>query len=214
VRFSRLQPHVFLVCHGVGRTVRPLGRSCRFGCAALRRCTMRLTSATRRRRWRWSRRARTCTARTRTGAVARGCILVSLGCHSAGRTVRPLGAELQEWLFGLCRWTALHLASQEGHTETALALVTAGADVHCQDNDGYGFSRLHPRNAGVLGWHPHPVRLVMVRGRTVRPLGGGAARVPVLAVQEYGAALGVGWRPHGDGDGAGRGGRGRALQGQ
>jgi hypothetical protein len=38
----------------------------------------------------------------------------------------------------LCRETALHLALQGGHTETALALVEAGVDVHCQDTDGYG----------------------------------------------------------------------------
>ncbi len=37
-----------------------------------------------------------------------------------------------------CRRTALHLASFNGHTETAMALVKAGADVHCKENDGYG----------------------------------------------------------------------------
>jgi hypothetical protein len=36
----------------------------------------------------------------------------------------------------LCRRTALHLASTEGHTATALALAKAGADVQCEDNDG------------------------------------------------------------------------------
>ncbi len=41
----------------------------------------------------------------------------------------------------LRRWTALHLASQEGHTKKAKALVAAGADVHCKDNDGYGAGR-------------------------------------------------------------------------
>ncbi len=38
----------------------------------------------------------------------------------------------------LCRRTALHCASQNGHTEIAMALVKAGADVHCNGNDGYG----------------------------------------------------------------------------
>ncbi len=38
----------------------------------------------------------------------------------------------------LCRRTALHLASLNGHTELAVALVKAGADVHCKTNDGYG----------------------------------------------------------------------------
>ncbi len=37
-----------------------------------------------------------------------------------------------------CRSTALHLASKKGHTETAIALVAAGADVHCEYDDGYG----------------------------------------------------------------------------
>ena len=103
-----------------------------------------------------------------------------------------------------CRWTALHLASLNGHTETALALVEAGADVHCTGNDGYGFSRLHPRVVGFA----------RMRGRPVRPVGVGAAGGAVWAVQEDGAALGVFERPHGDGDGAGQGGRGRALQGR
>ncbi len=64
---------------------------------------------------------------------------MSLGWHSAGAggpSTRGVG--LQEWLRRLCRGTALHDASQNGHTETAMALVKAGADVHCKDNIGYG----------------------------------------------------------------------------
>jgi hypothetical protein len=30
------------------------------------------------------------------------------------------------------------LASENGHTETAMALFKAGADVRFKDNDGYG----------------------------------------------------------------------------
>ncbi len=41
----------------------------------------------------------------------------------------------------LCRLTALHLASWKGCTVTAKALIAAGADVHCKNNDGYGRSR-------------------------------------------------------------------------
>ena len=41
-------------------------------------------------------------------------------------------------MLGGRRWTALHYASQNGHTETAKALVAAGADVHCQAEQGYG----------------------------------------------------------------------------
>ena len=35
-----------------------------------------------------------------------------------------------------CRWTALLVASLNGYTEMAKALVAAGADVHCKVNDG------------------------------------------------------------------------------
>ncbi len=51
----------------------------------------------------------------------------------------------------LCRRTALHCASvsQNGHTEIAMALVKAGADVHCKDKYGYGSALgLHPRVVG------------------------------------------------------------------
>ena len=37
-----------------------------------------------------------------------------------------------------CRRTALHLASLNGHTKVAVALLKAGADVNCTANDGYG----------------------------------------------------------------------------
>jgi hypothetical protein len=40
------------------------------------------------------------------------------------------------------------LASMEGHTETAMALAKVGADVHGKADNGYGFSRLHPRVVG------------------------------------------------------------------
>ncbi len=56
-----------------------------------------------------------------------------------GRSVQSV-LELPEGLFGLCRRTALHWASSNGHTETAMALVKAGADVHCKDDGGYGSS--------------------------------------------------------------------------
>jgi hypothetical protein len=36
------------------------------------------------------------------------------------------------------RLTALHGASKRGNTETVMALVAAGVDVCCQDDDGYG----------------------------------------------------------------------------
>jgi hypothetical protein len=46
--------------------------------------------------------------------------------------------ELCAWL---CRWTALHYASRNGHTETAKALLAAGADVRCETEKGYGAGR-------------------------------------------------------------------------
>jgi hypothetical protein len=119
-----------------------------------------------------------------------------------GRPVRPVGVELKECLFWLCRNTALHRASENGHTETAMALVTAGADVHCTTNRSYGLSGLRPR-----------VVVVTVRGgRSVHS--GWSGRSACLALQMHGAAFGVVEGPHGDGDGAGHGRRGRALQDQ
>jgi hypothetical protein len=114
----------------------------------------------------------------------------------------------------LCRDMALHLASERGHTETALALVEAGADVHCKDKDGYNHWLAHDHHACV--W---------VAGRHVRPLhtvGWRFARV-VLSMQQYRAApcvevwphrgrLWATMRPTGDRAGASRGGCGHALQ--
>ncbi len=63
--------------------------------------------------------------------------VVGLPQCGGGRSVDS-GVELQEWLVWLCRLTAVHLASQIGHTETAMALVAAGADVHCKNINGCG----------------------------------------------------------------------------
>ncbi len=137
---------VSLVCHRAGAD----GPSTRgraagvavFGCADRQRCTWRRIWAARRRRWRWSRRARTCNARTTTGMVLDTGSSCRLFSYIAGRTVRPLGVELRECRFWLCRRTALHFALNNDHTETALALalVKAGADVHCKAKNGCGFS--------------------------------------------------------------------------
>jgi hypothetical protein len=141
--------------------------------------------------------------KTNDGYGPRGCNLLSFVCQSAERTVRPLGLELQAWLLWLCSQTAMHWASKQGHMETMTALIKAGADVHCKDKDGYGFSTPHAR----------VVCSQQCRGgRSVHS--GRIGRSACLAVQQYGAALGVVGRQDGDGDGAGQGGRGRALQDQ
>ncbi len=56
----------------------------------------------------------------------------------------------------LCRRTALHLASERGHTETVKALLRVGtrtADVHAKDFQGYG-RPLH-RGQRVLALDSH-----------------------------------------------------------
>ena len=78
------------------------------------------------------------------------------------------GGSCKEWLFWLCRLTALHCASKQGRTETAMALVKAGADVHRKDNEGYAVRF----SGGLL---VVSVGFPTVSGRTVRPVGGGAA---------------------------------------
>jgi hypothetical protein len=154
VQFLGLHPRVVGMsqCGADGPSTRRCGAAgsrC-VRCAGGRRCTMRRTTATRRRRWRWSRRARTCAATTTTGTVQpSGCILVSLVCRSAGAAGPSNRVWLQEWLFWLCSRTALHVASDTGHPETAMALVKAGADVHCKDKYGYGSALgLHSRVVG------------------------------------------------------------------
>ncbi len=182
--------------------------SCRsgcFGCAGGRRCTMRRRTATRRRRWRWSSWARTCTARATTGAVPRAASSCRRFDDSAGAD----GPSTRVWscrsgCFRLCRRTALHAASQNGHMETLLVLVKAGADVRCKDDDGYA-------SRGCL-----LMSLVCSRSRGGRSVDSGVELQESLlsAVQGDGAALCVIKRPPGNGAGAGQGGRGRALQGQ
>ncbi len=53
-------------------------------------------------------------------------VVGSLQC-GGGRSVDS-GLELQEWLFLLCRLTALHFASYNGFIKSAVALLVGGAD--------------------------------------------------------------------------------------
>ena len=100
-----------------------------------------------------------CTARPTTGTALEASSLCGCVGHSAGADGPVHSAlELHECRLGLCRRTALHLASdrsrhyasERGHLETAMALVKAGADVHCKANDGYG-----SRAASLCGWVAH-----------------------------------------------------------
>ncbi len=127
---------------------------------------------------------------------------VGLPQCGGGRAVHS-GWSCKESLLWLCRRTALHYASRNGHTATAMALVKAGADVHGKDSAGYD-----SRGGIVVSSACHSVG---ADGPSTR---GGAAGVPALAVQADCAALCVAERPHGDGVGAGQGGGGRALQDQ
>ena len=51
----------------------------------------------------------------------------------------------------LCRNTALHIASKCGHTEKAMALVKAGADVHCKNSYGCGVWLARDSHARAFG---------------------------------------------------------------
>ena len=95
-------------------------------------------------------------------------------CGAAGPSSRGGAAGVPVWL---CSLTPLHYASYKGSTETAMALVKAGADVHCKDDDGYGFSGLRPR----VAW------CAAVRGRRSVP-SGWSGRIAWLAVQTHSAA--------------------------
>ncbi len=75
------------------------------------------------------------TAQTEMGTVA-GCNLPT--------TVRLAVVDVVL----VSRWTALHHASCQGRTEMAKVLVAAGADVRCQNKDGYGRTRLPSRCIG------------------------------------------------------------------
>ena len=73
---------------------------------------------------------------------------MALVSRSAGRSMHSHGsAGAFHWV---CSRTALHSASSSGHTETAMALIEAGADVHCKDNDGYRLVHTSRARCGCL----------------------------------------------------------------
>ncbi len=104
----------------------------------------------------------------------------------------------------LCRRTALHHASENGHTETVTALVDSGADVHAKDKSGYG----RPLHRGRSTLHLIPTGSVLwLLIRTVRC-------GHLLAEQVDGASLCLRRRPCGAGEGAGGIGRKRQRKGR
>jgi hypothetical protein len=110
------------------------------------------------------------------GCGSTGCILGSLGCHTCGLDGPSSRGSAAGACVRLCSSTALHDASYNGRTATAMALVKAGADVHCEANGGYG-------STGCI-----LVSLVcQSAGWTVLPVGRRCTLV-WLAVQEDGAA--------------------------
>ncbi len=85
---------------------------------------------------------------TVTALLAAGADVHGKGAEGYGRSfpVQPLDG-CDGRVCWRCRLTALHFASMNGHTETAKALVAAGADVHCTNTEGYG-----QRTTFVLQW--------------------------------------------------------------
>ncbi len=69
------------------------------------------------------------------GLLASLCACVRFGGRDVHWCIESDG-DSQAYLW-LCSKTALHLASERGQMGTALALVKAGSDVHCKNNDGY-----------------------------------------------------------------------------
>ncbi len=110
-----------------------------------------------------------------------------------------------------CRQTALQIASSNGHTETAKALVAAGADVHRQDDDGYGRGVCVACGASLVSASARrQVPGAGARRRADRSHGNGCC----LPVQANGASPCVVEWAHGDSGSAGGGGRGRAPREQ
>ncbi len=117
--------------------------------------------------------------------------------------VQPRGA--------LCRWTALHLASQSGTTELAAALLLMRADVDSKTSSGYllrGRAAV-PRATAVATAREHAAQ--HPSGQLRRCAAHCAALNAGLALQLHRAALRRVERPRGDRAGADRGACRRAL---
>ncbi len=78
----------------------------------------------------------------------------------------------------------MHYASLNGHTETAKALVAAGADVHRQDNEGYGQGRVACGASLAIASARRQVPGAGARRRAGRSRGDGCG----LAMQANGAS--------------------------
>ena len=140
------------------------------------------------------------------GAAAHFNALQHAVQHALQHAVQPRGA--------LCRWTALHLASQSGTTELAAALLLMRADVSStSSSSGYPLrSRAAvPRATAVATAREHAAQ--HPSGQLRRCAAHCAALNVGLALQLHRAALRRVERPHGDREGADRGACRRALPG-
>jgi hypothetical protein len=137
----------------------------------------------------------------RAGYGSTGCTLASSFCHRAeadGPFSLSCAARAS---VRLCSLTALHYASLFGRTETALALVKAGADMHCKDRAGYG-------RVGLS----HVSSVSESVARTVRPVGV-ELQDYLLVCQEYSTRSSAGRGAHPHSAGVCRDARGLALPG-
>ncbi len=100
------------------------------------------------------------------GTVSRAASLCRLVCHIGGADGPSTRGGAAGVALLLCRRTALHLAAKNGHTETAMALAKAGADVRCKDDVGYGSS-----GCILVSMVCHSVCVCVGGGGGVRPLG-------------------------------------------
>ena len=76
-----------------------------------------------------------------------------------------------------CRLTALHFASLNEHTETAMALVAKGADVHLKADNGYSEYSHRRGTLSTLGVLTGPRPMECQRpAKTIRWRGTGAHR--------------------------------------
>jgi hypothetical protein len=88
-----------------------------------------------------------------------------------GCTRLQLSAPFGSWMSvsAPCRWTALHLASSNGHTESAKALLEKGADVNTKNGSGKtAFQVAKDRRAFINAAEVRCVCAIAVRSRAMQ----------------------------------------------